>query len=441
MKITEQFLSSLGRFSLRGGVLVALSGGADSMCMLSLFISAKGNGLFPYEIAAAHLNHSLRGEESDRDEEFCRIFCEKNGIRFFAKTLDIGNMAKQSGLCTEEMARNARYAFFEEILRDNRSLSYVATAHNKEDVCETMLLNLVRGSGIDGLRSIPAQRDNIIRPMLDISRAEILEYNAKAGIDYVTDSTNLTDEYSRNKIRHSVLPALSKISDGYLDCISRTAALLSRDAEFMNGEAEKAYAECVKDRVLYTQKAQNLHPSILSRTVKMLYNHSGCSSIEETHIRAVCEQIMGGKENFSLSLHGCTALCERGKMRFAEKCEAEEYEIETEIGKEIALPNGISVTLSKEWCDGATPLRAEALCGRLLLRSRRGGDCIRVFGKSHKIKRMISDKKLGSEEKARLFFLTCDDEIIYTNLPAIADKAFTKKDGKNSIFISAKETL
>ncbi len=441
MKITEKFLSALDRFSLSGGVLVALSGGADSMCMLNLFIAAKKDGLFTYEIVAAHLNHSIRGEESDPDEKFCRIFCEKNGIPFFAKTLDIGNMAKQSGLCTEEMARNARYAFFEEILRDNPSLSYVATAHNKEDVCETMLLNLVRGSGIDGLRSIPERRDNIIRPMLDISRAEILEYSEKTGIEYVTDSTNLTDEYNRNKIRHNVLPALSKISEGYLDCISRTAALLSRDAEFMNSEAEKAYAECVKNRVLYTEKAQNLHSSVLSRVVKMLYNHSGFSSLEETHIRAVCEQIANGKKNFSLSLHGCSVLCERGRMRFTEKCEAAEYEIETEVGKEIALPNGISVTLSKEWCEGAVPLRAEALCGRLMLRSRKNGDCIRLFGKNHKIKRMISDKKLGREEKARLFFLTCDDEIIYTNLPAVADKAFTKKGGENSIFISVKETL
>ena len=442
MKINEKFTAALSAFSLCGGVLVALSGGADSMCMLSLFTEAKKSGTFPYEIAAAHLNHSLRGDESDRDEAFCRTFCEQNGIRFFAKKLDVNTLALASGLCTEEAARNARYAFFEEILQNEDTLSYVATAHNKEDFAETMLLNLVRGSGIDGLRSIPRQRGNVIRPMLDIRRDEILAYNKENSVFFVTDSTNLTDDYSRNKIRHNVLPALSEVSHGYLDCICRTASLLSADADFLLAEAKKAYGECVQNGSLYTKKAQNLHPSILSRVIKMLYNESGAPSLEEVHIRALCDQIGCGKENFSISLPACIAICERGILRFtAKKAEATEFNIAVEINKEILLPCGITVTLSDRASDGAIPLLADALGENTVIRSRKEGDCIRVFGKTHKIKRMISDKKLDSEQKAKLFFIESDGEIIYSNLPAISDKAFAKGHGGDRIFISTKETL
>lgn len=440
MKITEKFLTAIDSFALDGGVLIALSGGADSMCLTNLFLHARENGSFPYAIAAAHLNHSLRGEEADRDENFCREFCEKNKIRFFAKKLDIKEMAKESGLSTEEEARNARYAFFDEVLSEEHGISYIATAHNKNDLAETMLLNLVRGSGIDGLRSIPRRRDNIIRPLLDADRGEITRYLEENDIPYVTDSSNLTDEYSRNKVRHNILPHFSDISEGYLDCICRASSLLAKDADFLNGEAKKAYDECVENNVLYTKKAQKLHPSLLSRVIKLLYNDSGFSSLSEVHIDALREQISQGKENFSLSLHGCTAVCERGQLQFLKSIDTTDFCVNIELEKEIRLPSGITVLLTKEKCDGAIPLRAEAFGESTVVRSRYDGDTIKMFGKTHKIKRMISDKKLNSYEKSRLFFITSDEEIIYSNLPAVSDNAFTK-GGENCVYLLIKESL
>ncbi len=441
MKVTEKFLTAINGFALHSGVVVALSGGADSVCLLSLFASAKQNGLFKYPVVAAHLNHCLRGEEADRDEEFCRELCLRFEIPFFSSRADVNALARQKKKSIEEAARDARYLFLENVVKADSALGYIATAHNKDDLCETVLLNMVRGSGIDGLCSIPRIRDNIIRPLLDVSRSEILAYNEENGLCFVTDSSNLADDYSRNKLRHSVMPVLGDISSGYLDCISRAARLLSRDAEFLNGEAQKAYLQTVSDGCLYTKKAQNLHPSVLSRIIKMLYNDSGFSGLTEAHIEAVCEQIALGNENFSLSMHGCIALCERGLLRFGDAVAFPEFDIALEIEKEVMLPSGITLLLSKNRSDGAVPILAEALSGKLSVRSRREGDSIKMLGKTHKIKRIISDKKLNSFEKSRLFFLTADGEIIYSNLPAVSDKAFTKKDGENCIYISTKETI
>ena len=439
MNITEKFSKALDSFSPTGGVLVALSGGADSICLLNLFISAKKSGAFPYRLAAAHLNHSLRGKEADRDEEFCKNVCEKCGIEFFAKKLDIAAIAKENGLCTEEAARNERYSFFADILRENEDLQFVATAHNKDDFCETMILNLLRGSGIDGLSSIPKKRGNIIRPLIDVSRAEIIDYIKENSLEFVTDSTNTETEYTRNKVRHNVIPRFAEITPAYLDCITRSAKLLLTDADFISAEAKKAYGECVFDGMLDTKSAQNLHRSLLSRIVKILYNESGFSSLEEVHIDAICSQILCGKENFSLSLHASKCVCERGKLFFTTDEKTEDFDITAEFDKEILLPSGVSVTLSKEKKDGGVKLLWDG--GKLRIRSRKDGDTICIFHKTHKVKRLISDKKLSGKEKEKLFFLTSNEEIIYTNIPAVADKAFTKKDCENCIYIYTKETL
>lgn len=440
--VKTKFLAALRAMQPCGGVLVALSGGADSVCLLDLFLAAKANGDFPYPIAAAHLNHNLRGEESDRDEAFCRALCAKSDIPLFVKSADIHAMAKQSGKSIEEAARDVRYAFFDDVLRENGALCHIATAHHADDFCETMLLNLIRGSGITGLCSIPRVRGNILRPLLDCSREEILGYIEAADLAFVTDSTNLSAAYSRNRLRLHVLPEFAKISAGYAESMQRTAALLARDADYLDGEAKKAYATVVTCGVLDTKKAQNFHLSILSRILRMLYNEHGRKCLAEAHVDAILEQIGRDKENFMLSLPDCICICERGRLSFAEKMPgAEDFCIEVHLGMETALPNGITVLLSEKPTADAIPLRHDALCGKLALRSRREGDTIKQFGKTHKIKRMIADQKLSAAEKSKLFFLTADEKILYTNLPAVADDAFCKTDDGHCIFIITKETL
>jgi tRNA(Ile)-lysidine synthetase-like protein len=210
----------------------------------------------------------------------------------------------------------------------------------------------------------------------------------------------------------------------------------------LNAETRQRYAETVQNGILYTKRAQNFHFSILSRILRMLYNESGFCDLSQSHTDALCTLIRSGKANFRLALPDSFALCERGELRFVHTLPAQEnFCLPIAIGSPTALPCGITLLLTKEPQPGAVTLRADALCGNLSVRSRRDGDAITVFGKTHKIKRMISDRKLSAAQKAKLFFLCCGDEILYTNLPATADRAFCRPEDGICIFITAKETL
>ena len=440
--VKKSFLASLFEFSLDGGVLVALSGGADSVCLLDLFVKAKNDGFFPHPVAAAHLNHMLRGEEADRDNAFCREACKKYGIPFFEKRIDVTALAKKENMTTEEAAREARYSFLNEVCKSADGISYIATAHHKGDLCETMLLNLARGASLDGLCGIPRRRDNIIRPLLGLSRSDILAYTAENGLEFVTDSTNLDEKYSRNRVRLNILPEFKKLYDGYEDNFERTALLLKRDADYFTAETDRLYSDVVLDGVLHTKKAQNIHLSLLSRIIKKLYNYYGFCDLSQSHIDSLCKKILHGDENFSLSMHGCTAMCERGLLSFKKSTDkAENFCFDIKIGESVTLPCGISVRLSEEYTDGAYPVKASALGKKLTIRSRKDGDTVVFFKKTHKIKRIISDKKLSAYEKSRLFFLCSDGEIIYSNIPAVADKAFYRKGDADCIFITVKDSF
>ncbi len=440
MSIKEKFLLKLDTFNLCGGVLIALSGGADSVCLLDLFIDAKAKGKFPYTIAAAHLNHCLRGDEADRDMNFCKDLCKKYGIKFFASTVDVNSLARKSGKSIEEAAREARYSFLEGVVRENGDLSHIATAHHLGDMCETMVLNLARGASVDGLCGVPRERGNIIRPLLFASREEIIAYNREKGLEFVTDTTNSDIKYSRNRVRLNILPEFKKLYAGYEENLERTARLLRRDADYLSSEADKYYVKVVENGVLYTQKAQNIHVSLLSRIIKRLYNYHGLKDITEAYIDALCEKIYAGNENFLLSLHGGYAVCERGMLTFvSEMQKSEDFCIDISIGESVMLPTGQTVTLSRENSDEAYPLKASALCGALTLRSRRDGDTVKFFNKTHKIKRIISDKKLSANEKAKLFFLCSDGEIIYSNIPVTHDCAFVRKGDTDCVFITVKD--
>ena len=439
MNIKEKFLRALDSFNA-GGVLVALSGGADSVCLLDLLVTAKNEGNFPHKIAAAHLNHCLRGDEADRDEEFCKKLCEKYGVKLYSARADVNALAKENGKGVEEAAREARYAFLQSVLESDSELSHIATAHHRGDMCETMLLNLARGTSLDGLCSIPARRGDIIRPLLHISRDEILAYNNGKGLKFVTDSTNLDAKYSRNRVSLNILPEVKELYGGYEEKFERTARLLRRDADYLAYEAERLYATVVENGVLYTKKAQNFHASMLSRIVKKLYNYHGFKDISEAYIDSLCQKIQCGSENFTLSLHGCTATCERGLLTFVKELpKSEDFCFPINLGDSVTLPCGISVTLARERADGAYPIRVVGK-NALTIRSRREGDTITFFKKTHKIKRIISDKKLSAKEKSKLFFLCEGDEIIYSNIPVTADKAFVRKGENDCIFITVKDT-
>ncbi|WP_455521253.1 tRNA lysidine(34) synthetase TilS [Parvimonas micra] len=212
-------MKNLKSYNLEGfGVLLAVSGGKDSMTMLDLF------NYFKYELklnlVVCHFNHSLR-DDADRDEKFVKTQCEKYGLKFYSKKEDVLLYSNENKLSTEEGARFLRYKFFDEVKRIE-NLEYIATAHNKNDLAETVIMRILRGTGINGLIGIQSERGDLIRPILNFSRDEIEKYIEENNIPFVEDKTNFEELYLRNKIRLNLFPILkNEYNPKILDAISR----------------------------------------------------------------------------------------------------------------------------------------------------------------------------------------------------------------------------
>jgi tRNA(Ile)-lysidine synthase len=234
MTTTDKLLRAADEYEMLpegSRVLCALSGGADSVAMtLSLLESAEKRRI---TVFAAHLNHCLRGEESDRDEAFTRDFCASYGVQFFSERADVASFSAEHGLGLEEAARTIRYDFLNRTA-DRFGCDRIATAHTKNDNAETLLLNLVRGAGLDGLCGIPPIRGRIIRPLLMAERKDVECFLLEHGQAYVIDSTNADIAYSRNMIRHRILPELEKLNPKAVETLAGTAVLLRADADCLN---------------------------------------------------------------------------------------------------------------------------------------------------------------------------------------------------------------
>lgn len=216
----NRYITEKGLFGLTDKVLVALSGGADSVALLRVLLQ------LGYRCEAAHCNFHLRGAESDRDEAFVVCLCETLRVPLHKADFQTKEYAAERGISIEMAARELRYAWFESLL-PVCGARVIAVAHHRDDSVETFLLNLVRGTGIKGLKGIAAVNGRVVRPMLGVSRADILDYLEALQQDYVTDSTNLVDEYMRNKIRLNVLPLLRELNPSVDDTLAETAMRLS----------------------------------------------------------------------------------------------------------------------------------------------------------------------------------------------------------------------
>ena len=216
-------------------VLCAVSGGADSMALLHWLKQSEES--LQISVLAAHFEHGIRGEESLRDQHFVEGFCRERKIPFVTGSGNVPAYAAENGLGLEVAARNLRYAFLEQAAEENRC-SRIATAHNADDNAETVLLNLVRGAGIAGLCGIPPVRGIIIRPLLSTTREEIEKYLEETGIPHVEDTSNSSDAFSRNQLRHHVMPVLKEINPAVERAVLRSGELLREDAELLEDLAE-----------------------------------------------------------------------------------------------------------------------------------------------------------------------------------------------------------
>jgi tRNA(Ile)-lysidine synthase len=222
--VLSQFTSHIQKkalFKMEDKLLVAVSGGIDSMILCDLLLKAG------YKFSVAHCNFKLRGLESDGDEQFVKDYCSKNKLALYTRSFDTLTYAAEKKLSTQMAARELRYAFFNELMKEH-SFNYLLTAHHLSDNVETFLINLIRGSGIAGLKGISEKSGSIIRPLLQFTKEEILTYSEENTITYRTDKSNLEDTYLRNDLRLNIIPKLKEINPSFERTISKELGLLKQ---------------------------------------------------------------------------------------------------------------------------------------------------------------------------------------------------------------------
>ncbi len=233
-------ISKNNLLSYGDSVLVAVSGGADSVCLLDVLNEIKNE--YALSLYVAHVNHMLRAEEATRDAEFVREICKQYDIPFYYREIDVANIAMCNKISCEEAGRVARYDFFLH-LKATLSINKIATAHNKNDNIETVCMRFLRGTGIDGLGGIPiANNQEIIRPLLHTSRKEIEEYIAYKQLKHITDSSNLTDDYTRNRIRHSFVPIIvENYNNNFMDTLHENILFFRETSQYLKNQVEAIY--------------------------------------------------------------------------------------------------------------------------------------------------------------------------------------------------------
>lgn len=235
----QHFIEEKHLFTIQDKVLVALSGGADSVALLRVLVE------LGYSCECAHCNFHLRGEESNRDETFVRELCQSLDIPLHVVHFDTETYAKEKHLSIEMAARELRYEWFEKVRREIHA-EVIAVAHHRDDSVETFLLNLIRGTGINGLKGIPVRNGLIVRPLLHTSKTDILDYLSHLKQDYVTDSTNLQDEYMRNKIRLNLIPLMETMNPSIAETIDETAQKLTEVADIYHQNRKTAIQDALQ---------------------------------------------------------------------------------------------------------------------------------------------------------------------------------------------------
>ena len=380
-------------------LLCAVSGGADSMCLLHLMrANAEKMGI---TVMAAHFNHKLRGKEADRDEAFVRSWCEKNGIGFVSGSGDVRAFAEKEHLSSEEAARVLRYEFLESAA-EKLGCNKIATAHNADDNAETVLLNLTRGSGAKGLCGIPPVRDKFIRPILDKSRAEIEEYLLQNSIPHVEDSTNETDEYSRNKIRHGVIPVLRSINPAFSQAVMRESELLREDENCLSDMAQGFIEENLNGNSLPADALKKLPRAVQSRVFRIMCGRALTASHNDAVRKLLEVEGLGYAD-----IPGMRISRDNGYIIFGVG-EESLPELQIEVGGSVFAPNGLSVTA--EISDSQPKVfnslntfcfKYGSVCGNMFITSRKDGDRIKLSYRNctKSLKDLFSEKKMTQAQR------------------------------------------
>jgi tRNA(Ile)-lysidine synthase len=430
------------------GIVAGVSGGPDSMMLIHFLRRFAGERGIP--LLAAHVNHGLRGKESDGDEAFVASWCAENGVDFRVLHADVASLAKKEGQGLEECGRNVRYTFFRSLC-GNRTR--IATAHTLTDSTETVLMNLAKGAGPHGLSGIPPVRDEIVRPLIRVTREEVEEYCHYYGLRYVTDSSNLTDEYVRNKIRHSVVPVLRGINPAFEQAVFRTTRLLRQDEEYFRSVARQELQKAANANGGYSLRHMESQPdAILSRMIVLAVQKETDARLDYAHIASVIHMIRSGKGN--ITLPGRIQCCINGNTLFvlSHMEQPEQWRVPLQI-PETLLPDGrvfcirplsgkiknhakINNLLFNNLINYDTILKTNSF-----IRNRLPGDRFSPVGRgiTKSLKKLFNEQKIPPFCRGRLAVLECNGEILWVEGIGPSQHAAVTGDTRQAAEIIIKE--
>jgi tRNA(Ile)-lysidine synthase len=437
-------------------ITVALSGGADSVALLLALNELKSDKAFEFSLSACHLNHGIRNESAKRDEVFSKELCDNLSIPFYTETISVPELCQTVKGSVETVARNERYSFFRRA-SEHFGNSLVATAHTMSDNAETVIFNIVRGTGTDGICGIPPGRDIFIRPLIEQKRCDIEKFLLEKKQKFMTDETNSDEEYSRNFIRINVIPSLKELNPAFEEAVFRLSESARLDRDYFD---EKVCGFEKND----VDSLSKLHPSFLTRYIRNLAEKKDpLMRLSSERVFTIAEAIIktsGDRNTRYISLpHKNTAVISENGIfieklsDFREKKTSAPFNIPLSFGENI-INEEYSVFVSDEYYDGEVfipdlinnqsivykkYIKCEvnsAIIGKgLFARPRAEGDLIRIGGMTRKLKKVYNDKHIPPEERA-LLPVVCDNggNIISSPLFACAcDSAKPEKHDKKIV--------
>ena len=419
-----------------GRVLVALSGGPDSVALLHVLLELQAQGALSVA-GAGHFNHRLRAG-ADEDERFCRELARELGVPLEVGSGDVRAAARAERRSIEDAARRARYAFLE-AAADRLGAYAIAVGHSRDDQAETFLLRLLRGAGPRGLASIRPRAGRVVRPLLEMSRGEVRTYAAQRGLRFREDETNADVSVPRNRVRHELLPLLTRFSPSAVEVLARSAETAREDEEFLDGTAIDLAGSIVlltdQGAALEARSLRQLHPALASRVVRSALERAAPGVFfGREHIRAVLA-LAGDDTDAGRGAVDVPAVSARRRgervvltVRHLEPVAfANSFRIPLSIPGEVALP-GWSVTAQQLPPDGTLPGSLQARAGSvavsgsvlklpLAVRSRRPGDRfhpIGMGGRGRKLQDFLVDRKVARGERDTLpLVVDSDDRIVW----------------------------
>ena len=431
-------LRAIKDFSLLGDyrnatVTVALSGGADSMALLHLLSSIKDE--LGISVEAAHFNHLIRGEEAERDENFVKDWCKKIGVKLYVGQGDVPEFAKNNGISLETAARQMRYDYLSRINKD-----FVATAHTASDNLETVIFNLTRGTAIDGLCGIPAKRDIYIRPLIYATREQIEEYCKENEIPFVTDSTNLSDDYTRNNIRHNIVPILKEINPSVEKAISRMSSSLREDSAYIYKVADGVLESSVDENgFLLVENVLNQDVAVKKRIIKKYFaSVTKLNNLESVHISAIISIMeSGGKTDLP---NGWTGISSGGKFKVVKGDTAQSrtnYIVEiTETDENFFdKKQNVNNLLLKNSLD------CDKIVGKYVVRTRMQGDSIRLKnrGCTKPLTKLYNESNIPIEERDSIPVIADEKGVVWIYGIGVAHRCAINEKSKKILIIKTEK--